>query len=87
VALNTKYSNLSDRLVKTNAAQKSLDDWSIAYDFFRVKKVSVPPLKKISVVLSVIQAGVVCNESEVQFAGGVVKVVGPSHLVEMSIID
>jgi len=33
VAINTKYSTLSDRLVKTNAALKSLNDWSIAYDF------------------------------------------------------
>jgi len=54
VALNTKYSNLFDRLVKTNAALKSLDDWSIAYDFSRVKKVSVPPIEKISAVPSVI---------------------------------
>jgi len=87
VAINTKYSSLSDRLVKTNAALKSLDDWSIAYNFSRVKKVSVPLIEKVSVVASVIQAGVVCNESKVQFAGGVGKVVGASDLVEMSIID
>jgi len=35
----------------------------------------------------VTQAGVGCNESEVQFAGGLGKVVGPFDLVEMSIID
>jgi len=41
VAINTKYNKLFDRLVKTNAALKSLDDWFIAYDFSRVKKVSI----------------------------------------------
>jgi len=87
VAMNTKYSSLSDRLVKTNAALKSLDDWFIAYDFSKVKKVSVPLVEKVSVVASLIQAGVVCNESEVQFAGGVGKVVGASDLVKMTIID
>jgi len=34
--LNTKYGGLDERLVKTNAVLKSLDDWSIAYDFTRI---------------------------------------------------
>jgi len=69
VAINTKYNKLSDRLVKINAALKSLDDWSIAYDFSRVKKASVLLPEKVPVVASIIQAGVGCTESEVQFAG------------------
>jgi len=87
VVLTTKYTKLSDRLVKTNVALKSLDDWSIAYDFSRVKKVSVPSPETVTVVASNVQAGVGCMESEVQFASGVGKVVGPSDLVEMSILD
>jgi len=33
---NTKYGGLDERLVKTNLILKSLDDWSIAYDFTRI---------------------------------------------------
>jgi len=39
---NTKYGGLDERLVKTNAFLESLDDWSIAYDFTRVKHGLVP---------------------------------------------
>jgi len=87
VDIKIKYHKSSDRLVKTNTALKSLDDWSIAYDFWRVKKVPVPLREKVPVVGSIIQAGVGCAETEVPFAGGVVKVVGPSDLVEMSNLD
>jgi len=80
VAINTKYSSLSDRLVKTNAALKSLD-------FFRNNKAYVPPVEKVPVVASVIQADVVRKNSEVQSVGGVGKVDGASDLVEMSITD
>jgi len=34
--LNTNYGSLDERLVKTNAVLKSLDDWSIAYDVTRI---------------------------------------------------
>jgi len=87
VALNSKYSSLYDRLVTTNAALKSLDDWSIAYDFCRGNQVYVPLVEKVPVVVSVIQADVVRKISEVQSVGGVGKVDGASDLVEMSIID
>jgi len=87
VDVKTKYHKLSDRLVKTNAALKSLDDWSIAYDFSRVHKVSVPFLEKVPVVAPIVQSGVGCTGSEVQVAGGVGIVIGSSDRVEMSMID
>jgi len=42
VVLNARYSVLDERLVKTNAVLKSLDDWSVAYDFSRVNHGFVP---------------------------------------------
>jgi len=87
VAVNTKYSSLCELLVKTNATLKSLNDWSIAYDFSKIIQVYVPPVEKVPFVASVIQADVVRKTSEVQSVGGVGKVDGASDLAELSIID
>jgi len=48
--LNTKYGGLDARLVKTNAVLKSLNDWSIAYDFTRINHGSVTAPVNISSV-------------------------------------
>jgi len=85
--LKVKYTKLSERLVKTDAVLKSLDDWFISNDFARIKKAAVPLLEKVPVVAPIIQAFVGCTDSESLFVGGVLKSVGSTDLVEMSILD
>jgi len=57
VALNEKYRGLDERLVKANVALKSLDDWSVTYDFsrrnhglvpFPISNLTVAPLTQLS---------------------------------------
>jgi len=89
VAINMKFTSLADRLVKTNAALKSLDDWSIAYDFSRINKVCVPQAEKVPVVATMVQSKViaVCHDPAMQSVGGVGQVGVVYDLVEMSIMD
>jgi len=89
VVLNTKYGGLDECLVKTNAVLKSLDDWSIAYDFSRASNGHVPLSVKIPIVAPLIQANVSAysNHVAVHFVNSDGKLAVASELVEMSIID
>jgi len=89
IALDLKYGSLADRLVKTDVAVKILDDWSIAYDFSRTKKVSVSFPVNVCVVAPMNQAvvNVVGSSSSVQSIAGIGQVSVVSELVEMSISD
>jgi len=89
IALDLKYSSLADRLVKTDVAVKILDDWFVAYDFSRIKKVSVSSLVNVCVVAPMNQAVVndVGSSSSVQSVVGIGLVSVASELVELSISD
>jgi len=89
VVLNTKYGGLDERLLKTNAVLKNLDDWSVAYDFSRVTHGFVPFPGSMSTVapLNSVHVSAYVPQSPIPSIGIDGKLPNLSDHVGMSILD